>query len=152
MLAATPAFRKSRRVDRAIYILPSSNVAQRGCGVLACGSPRPIGNQVTRLGRALYTDQYHFQLLPRPVPPDNRDVVAETKICPRCGWSNIRPSPRRGLIDGFMALFFLAPFRCRNCRHRFYRFSTRVGNEVTLEPTVPAPRPVRPKPATKPSV
>ncbi|MGD1096035.1 MAG: response regulator [Bryobacteraceae bacterium] len=41
--------------------------------------------------------------------------------CPNCGWKHVRPSPRRGLFDGVMRGFYLAPFRCRKCRLRFYR-------------------------------
>src|SRR5260370_41210512 len=50
----------------------------------------------------------------------------------RCGLKNSRHAPRRRLIDGVIAVFFLAPFRCRNCRHRFFRFSKRIGNDFTL--------------------
>src|SRR5260370_15646035 len=65
--------------------------------------------------------------------------------CPRCGLKNIRHSPRRGLIDGVLAVFFLAPFRCRNCRHRFFRFSKRIGNDFTLAHSeFPASTPARP--------
>src|SRR5690348_17133452 len=67
-------------------------------------------------------------------------------FCPACGWSNIRPSARRGFVDGALALIWLAPFRCRNCRCRFYRFSRREGNEFTLLESTPAHR-VHPMPA-----
>jgi len=33
---------------------------------------------------------------------------------------------RQGIIDGAMRIFFLAPFRCRKCRSRFYRLSVRA--------------------------
>ena len=46
-----------------------------------------------------------------------------------------------------MAMFFLAPFRCRNCRHRFFRFSVRIGPEVPLEPPAPPARAIKPRPA-----
>ena len=66
--------------------------------------------------------------------------------CPRCGLKNIRHSPRRGFIDGILAVLFLAPFRCRNCRHRFFRFSKRIGNDFTLTHSDPAPStPIRPR-------
>jgi CheY-like chemotaxis protein len=58
--------------------------------------------------------------------------------CPRCGLKNIRHSPRRGLIDGVLAVLFLAPFRCRHCRHRFFRFSKRIGNDFILTHSGPA--------------
>jgi CheY-like chemotaxis protein len=68
-------------------------------------------------------------------------VVPGSKTCARCGWSNVRPSPRQGLIDGLLAIFFLAPFRCRNCRHRFFRFSTRLPG-IPAKPPVHVVRPV----------
>jgi ActR/RegA family two-component response regulator len=61
--------------------------------------------------------------------------------CARCGWKNIRPSPRRGLIDRVLEVFFLAPFRCRNCRHRFFRFSKRIRNDFKLAHFEPASSP-----------
>ena len=41
-------------------------------------------------------------------------------LCRVCGSSDVRRSERRGLLDLLFALFFLAPFRCRLCRERFY--------------------------------
>ncbi len=38
-----------------------------------------------------------------------------------CGSTDIRPSNRRNALDIFLACLFLAPFRCRVCRERFYR-------------------------------
>jgi CheY-like chemotaxis protein len=50
------------------------------------------------------------------------------------------------LIDGVLAVLFLAPFRCRHCRHRFFRFSKRIGNDFILTHTEPAPcAPERPR-------
>ena len=51
------------------------------------------------------------------------------------------------MLDSFMAMFFLAPFRCRNCRHRFFRFSSRIGNEIVIEAPIPVPRAIKPRPA-----
>lgn len=41
--------------------------------------------------------------------------------CPKCGWSNVRPSIRTSFLDRALVLALLAPFRCRKCRLRFYR-------------------------------
>lgn len=46
--------------------------------------------------------------------------------CPRCGWSNTRLSVPDGVLDGLARAILLAPIRCRSCRHRFYRFTTRT--------------------------
>jgi len=77
--------------------------------------------------------------------PDRR-VIAKgdrTKVCSRCGWSNVRPSPRRGAVEFVLAWFWLAPFRCRNCRHRFFRFSGRnagLAGPVSAAPLKVIPR------------
>jgi CheY-like chemotaxis protein len=71
------------------------------------------------------------------------EVVPEIKICPHCGWSNVRPSSRRGLLDSVLAIMFLTPFRCRNCRHRFFRFSVPGETKAVAGPPAPAARPVK---------
>jgi hypothetical protein len=43
-------------------------------------------------------------------------------FCPNCTSSNIRRANRQGLFEEFLRLFFIAPFRCRACRRKFYRF------------------------------
>jgi len=43
--------------------------------------------------------------------------------CPNCGWQDVRPSHTRSTLGMALALFSIAPFRCRSCSHRFYRFS-----------------------------
>jgi len=42
--------------------------------------------------------------------------------CPACTSANVRRAYRNGIWDEFLRLFFIAPFRCRACRHKFYRF------------------------------
>lgn len=43
-------------------------------------------------------------------------------FCPKCTSRRIRRANRSGVLDEFLRLFFIAPFRCRACRHKFYRF------------------------------
>jgi hypothetical protein len=43
-------------------------------------------------------------------------------FCPNCTSTNVRRAYRHGLWEEFLRLFFIAPFRCRACRHKFYRF------------------------------
>jgi len=60
----------------------------------------------------------------------NTQEVTETEagvrgrigFCPSCTSTNIRRATRAGLFEEFLRLFFIAPFRCRACRHKFYRF------------------------------
>ena len=47
--------------------------------------------------------------------------VAITANCPVCGSADVRRSLRRNFRDIVLACFFLAPFRCRKCRVRFFR-------------------------------
>jgi len=43
-------------------------------------------------------------------------------FCPNCTSTNIRRANRSGMWEEFLRLFFIAPFRCRACRRKFYRF------------------------------
>ena len=47
---------------------------------------------------------------------------AKYGFCPNCTSNNVRRANRSGLFEEFLRLFFIAPFRCRACRHKFYRF------------------------------
>ena len=46
--------------------------------------------------------------------------------CPKCGSGDIRHSARSGLMDSLMGLFQRRPYRCRNCRKRFYAYRPSV--------------------------
>jgi hypothetical protein len=56
----------------------------------------------------------------------NPQELDETKgqfgFCPNCTSKDVRRAYRHGLWEEFLRLFFVAPFRCRACRHKFYRF------------------------------
>jgi hypothetical protein len=44
--------------------------------------------------------------------------------CPNCRSTRIRASIHRGLREGFfLRLLLLAPYRCKNCSSRFFRFA-----------------------------
>jgi hypothetical protein len=60
----------------------------------------------------------------RPAP-DNSGESTDPDVmprCPRCGWQDVRPSNTRGAFDAALSAIALAPFRCRSCGNRFYRF------------------------------
>jgi hypothetical protein len=59
-----------------------------------------------------------FQPLIRAV----RRVATTGTSCPTCGSLEVRRSDRWSFNDFLFAGFFLAPFRCRFCRTRFYWF------------------------------
>jgi hypothetical protein len=69
-----------------------------------------------------------FQLNPRTevvkATPQDLEETAGGRVgfCPSCTSTNVRRATRQGLFEEFLRLFFIAPFRCRACRHKFYRF------------------------------
>jgi hypothetical protein len=70
----------------------------------------------------------HPQFLPKPAeivkaePADISEIVGKYGFCPNCTSTDVRRAYRRGLFEEFLRLFFIAPFRCRSCLHKFYRF------------------------------
>lgn len=44
-------------------------------------------------------------------------------VCSKCRWNCARRSRRRTSLDLLLTLFFLAPYRCRSCRKRYYRLA-----------------------------
>jgi hypothetical protein len=41
--------------------------------------------------------------------------------CPVCGWTDVRRSMPKSLMDGLVRIVGLVPYRCRSCGQRFYR-------------------------------
>ncbi len=71
----------------------------------------------------------HPQFLPEPpmemVKADAADlseIVGKNGFCPNCTSVDVRRANRKGMFEEFLRLFSIAPFRCRACRHKFYRF------------------------------
>lgn len=58
----------------------------------------------------------------RPSGTTARKLALAGRTCSNCGSYDIRPSTSRNALDILLACFFLSPFRCRECRERFYRF------------------------------
>jgi hypothetical protein len=50
------------------------------------------------------------------------DVRGKYGFCPYCTSTNIRRANRSGIWEELLRLFFIAPFRCRACRKKFYKF------------------------------
>jgi hypothetical protein len=55
-------------------------------------------------------------------PQELAELKGKHGFCPNCTSTNVRRAYRQGLWEEFLRLFFIAPFRCRACRHKFYRF------------------------------
>ena len=70
----------------------------------------------------------HPQFLPEPAeivkadPVDLSEIVGKYGFCPNCTSTDVRKASRRGLFEEFLRLFFITPFRCKSCLHKFYRF------------------------------
>jgi CheY-like chemotaxis protein len=58
----------------------------------------------------------------RPLIWAARSVANTGASCPTCGSDDFRRSLRRTFLDAAFACCFIAPFRCRACRTRFYWF------------------------------
>lgn len=57
-----------------------------------------------------------------------RTAEIDVPRCPQCGWHDVRHSISKRPLDFAFTAFSLAPFRCRTCGHRFFRFFKRSGN------------------------
>jgi hypothetical protein len=55
-------------------------------------------------------------------PQDLEELKGKYGFCPNCTSTKVRRAYRHGIWEEFLRLFFIAPFRCRACRHKFYRF------------------------------
>ncbi len=53
---------------------------------------------------------------------ETEEVKGRVGFCPMCTSQNVRRTGRQGMFEEFLRLFFIAPFRCRACKHKFYRF------------------------------
>jgi hypothetical protein len=58
----------------------------------------------------------------RADPRELEEIAGKYGFCPKCTSTRIRRAYRNGVWENFLRLFFIAPFRCRSCRHKFYRF------------------------------
>ena len=69
-----------------------------------------------------------FQIPPKPVElvvagsMNITEIAGKYGFCPHCTSTDVRRANRKGMFEGLLRLFFIAPFRCRACRHKFYRF------------------------------
>jgi hypothetical protein len=103
-------------------------------------SEQKVSGVVTSIEKALSNAIPGFRLAPPTHLPQQLNQPPETKeivklqdrsvedgripnlYCPKCTSTNVRRATRIGMWEEFLRLFFIAPFRCRACRHKFYRF------------------------------
>jgi hypothetical protein len=53
--------------------------------------------------------------------PEDAEELGKCVFCPKCTSTNVRRAFRKGMWEEFLRVFSLGPFRCRACRHKFYR-------------------------------
>lgn len=58
----------------------------------------------------------------KSAPREVEGTRGQYGYCPKCTSTNVRRANRSGIWEEFLRLFFIAPFRCRACRHKFYKF------------------------------
>jgi len=81
----------------------------------------------------------------RPLMRAVRKAAITGKTCPACRSTEVRRSARWGFLDAVLTCLFLAPFRCRVCRGRFYRVWRPVFKKPAESPRAPVlmmPRPL----------
>jgi len=89
----------------------------------------PVGDRLKFTSVALISNGVHPQFQPEPEmdmveadPLELDEVVGRHGFCPNCTSVDVRRANRKGIFETFLRLFSIAPFRCRACRHKFYRF------------------------------
>ena len=71
-----------------------------------------------------------MQLVTKSVARESSVRAMPSRICPRCGSDDVRQSVRHSVVDRMMAVVRLAPYRCRACRNRFFRFGAQNGKRA----------------------
>ena len=104
-----PIFRLARGATPELAALAPAWVAGRLC----CSFRRP---QLTR------------RRIVRKRPRYVSSAPESQRICPKCRLDAVGFAMRRTHLDWVRRFAGLQPFRCRSCRHRFYRF--RMSDDV----------------------
>ncbi|HVY93255.1 MAG TPA: hypothetical protein VHA14_10920 [Bryobacteraceae bacterium] len=106
----------------------SRNAEQRVSGVVN-NIERALGNAVPGFKleppahlQHQITDAEERRLVKAPTRAVMEDGKIPDLYCPKCTSTSVRRATRSGIWEEFLRLFFIAPFRCRACRHKFYRF------------------------------
>lgn len=91
--------------------------------------PMPVGDRLKFTAIAVASKGVHpqFQIaqpteIVQAEPVDLDEIVGRYGFCPNCTSTDVRRANRKGMFEGMLRLFSIAPFRCRACRHKFYRF------------------------------
>lgn len=108
------------------HLRDSSKVAEQKVGMVVNTIEKTLSDAVPgfRLEASRYPtpqiEPHSDEIIAAPVEID--EPKSRFGFCPNCTSTNIRRAYRQGMFEEFLRLFFIAPFRCRSCRHKFYRF------------------------------
>jgi len=105
----------------------SSKIAEQKVSSVVNSIEKTLAQAVP--GFRLEASQYAVPQLQQPAtelikadPRNLEEVKGKYGFCPNCTSTSVRRAYRQGFWEEFLRLFFIAPFRCRACRHKFYRF------------------------------
>jgi len=96
-------------------------------------TPLASGNSVGRVERlasmSMSEDDHRIRSLPGDEPIMSESLALP---CPRCGKNFIRRSHRQGVRERLLSLFYVYPFRCQVCAHRFklFQFGVRYSKHL----------------------
>jgi len=119
---------QSRSITR---LRDSSKIADQKVGLVVNSLEKTLSAAVPgfRLEAAQYplpqieSRSHHVRALPADLEDINdEDMKGKYAFCPHCTSTKVRRANRQGLWEGLLRFFFIAPFRCRACRRKFYRF------------------------------
>jgi chaperonin cofactor prefoldin len=110
-----------------VSLRDTSKIADEKVSAVVSSIERTLSTAVP--GFKLEPSAFSTPLLVSPVtegiksdPRELEEIKGRIGFCPKCTSTNIRRANRSGVWEEFLRLFFIAPFRCRACRHKFYRF------------------------------
>jgi hypothetical protein len=102
-----------------VNLRDSSKIADQKVGSVVNSIEKSLGEAVP--GFTLESNASSTQMV-KVDPQELEELKGKYGFCPNCTSTNVRRAYRQGLWEEFLRLFFIAPFRCRACRHKFYRF------------------------------
>lgn len=110
-----------------VNLRDSSKIAEQKVSSVVDSIEKTLSGAVPgfRLEASQYAAAPQIEAHTEIVKADPREIEEKKSkygFCPNCTSTNIRRAYRHGMFEEFLRLFFIAPFRCRACRHKFYRF------------------------------
>ena len=84
--------------------------------------PQPLSSKAaSEYGHPQFQLDPHNQIV-KADPQEVAETAGRFGYCPSCTSMDVRRANRQGVFEQFLRLFFISPFRCRACRHKFFKF------------------------------